>query len=142
MTPRNATLTAGMVARILVLHAAVRFFGLGRVRWWLSRRAAAVPALTGGEAERVEQARARLRLIKRRVPPLLAGNCLSQSLALWWVLARDGVTTSLCIGARRRGGAFGAHAWVEHNGTPLNAGGRIRNKFATFDSDFSLTSDG
>lgn len=142
MTPRNAALTAGMVARIVVLHAAVRCFGLGRVRRWLSRRAAAVPARTVDEAERIEQARARLRLIKRRVPPQLAGNCLSQSLALWWTLARDGVTTSLCIGARRRGGEFGAHAWVEHNGTPLNAGGRIRNKFATFDSDFSLTTDG
>lgn len=45
-------------------------------------------------------------------------RCLMRSLALTVLLARRGLPSDLVISVRA-GGAFGAHAWVEHAGTPL-----------------------
>jgi hypothetical protein len=46
----------------------------------------------------------------------LPNTCLHRSLALWWLLERRGFESSLQFGARKREGAFEAHAWVEHGG--------------------------
>jgi hypothetical protein len=45
-------------------------------------------------------------------------RCLMRSLVLTRLLARRGIETSLVIGVRTEP-AFGAHAWVEHDGVPL-----------------------
>lgn len=47
-------------------------------------------------------------------------NCLERSLALWWMLRRQGVPANLRLGAQKATGAFEAHAWVELNGVVLN----------------------
>ncbi|MEI9849746.1 MAG: lasso peptide biosynthesis B2 protein [Sphingomonas sp.] len=138
---RHAGPTAGLIAHVLIFHGAVRCFGLGRVQRWASRRIPARPR-PGAEDEIVAAARLRVRFVKRRVPRILAGNCLSRSLALWWTLARSGVPTSLCIGADRHAGTFRAHAWVEHQGVPLNAGRRVHRRFAAFDRNFAPTVHG
>lgn len=51
---------------------------------------------------------------------LLPGDtrCLSQSLVLTRLLARRGIESRLVIGVRP-GERFAAHAWVEHEGSPL-----------------------
>lgn len=55
-----------------------------------------------------------------RVSALLPSKsrCLMQSLVLTTMLARRGTPTRLVIGVRP-GEEFGAHAWVELDGTPL-----------------------
>ena len=45
-------------------------------------------------------------------------RCLIRSLVLTRVLARRGIPSRLVIGVRTRSG-FEAHAWVEHDGTPI-----------------------
>src|ERR1700733_2701481 len=40
-------------------------------------------------------------------------TCLEKSLALWFLLGRQGILSSVRIGARKSGQAFEAHAWVE-----------------------------
>jgi Transglutaminase-like superfamily len=45
-------------------------------------------------------------------------RCLTVSLVLLRMMARRGAHCSLLIGTRSEG-AFEAHAWVEHDGTPL-----------------------
>jgi hypothetical protein len=45
-------------------------------------------------------------------------RCLMRSLVLLAVLARRGARTTLVIGVRSDPD-FGAHAWIEHDGTPL-----------------------
>lgn len=45
-------------------------------------------------------------------------RCLMRSLVLSALLARRGIDSSLVIGVRTAE-AFGAHAWVEHEGRPL-----------------------
>lgn len=61
------------------------------------------------------------------------GNCLSQSLTLQRLLARDGIAAELRIGARRAGERLEAHAWVEHEGQPLNDGADVARRFPPFD---------
>jgi hypothetical protein len=44
--------------------------------------------------------------------------CLEQSLALYDVLRRQGVSVSFRMGVQPH--PFQAHAWIEHGGTPIN----------------------
>jgi hypothetical protein len=109
VTLRELAATAALAGRIVAIHIAVQCFGLRRVRGWLGRRIAPAPASGDDAAQIVALWRVRLKRIKRRLPASLCGNCLSRSLALWWMLALHGVPATLCIGARRRDGGFGAH---------------------------------
>jgi hypothetical protein len=45
--------------------------------------------------------------------------CLPKSVVLQWLLRREGIAATLCIGVRRDDGRLDAHAWVEHRGMPL-----------------------
>lgn len=63
---------------------------------------------------------------------LVRGNCLSQSLALKRLLDRQGIPSELRIGARRAGAALEAHAWIEHEGRPLNDGADVAARFPPF----------
>jgi hypothetical protein len=45
-------------------------------------------------------------------------RCLTRALVVLAMLARRGIAARLVIGVRP-GPAFGAHAWVEHDGCPL-----------------------
>ena len=56
-----------------------------------------------------------VRVTSRCVP---RATCLTQSLALARLLARNGYTGRVQIGVRH-GTRFDAHAWVEHEGTTL-----------------------
>jgi hypothetical protein len=87
--------------------------------------AVAVERLTAGGPERAPDGRDRviaLRLARAVIRTLkLPGadsRCLSHSLVLVALLARRGIDSSLVIGARS-GPDFAAHAWVEHQGAPL-----------------------
>jgi hypothetical protein len=63
---------------------------------------------TGREASRMAAAAARYLPFRT--------NCLEQSLVLWWLLRRRGITAELKIGARKEASRFEAHAWVEFEG--------------------------
>jgi hypothetical protein len=61
-------------------------------------------------------------------------NCLERSMSLWWMLRRDGIYGELCIGARKEGGRFEAHAWVELGGEVLNDSAEVHQHYARFDA--------
>ena len=134
--------TAGETAgRSLLVQAAVmlpltalalRTLGFRRVYAGLDRMAGTrVGAPSEDAARQVERARHVNRYLKRNGP--YHGNCLSRSLVLWWLLRRRGIACDLRIGTRKRAGEFQAHAWVEYLGRPLNAGRRVRQRYAAFD---------
>jgi hypothetical protein len=50
----------------------------------------------------------------------LARNCLVRSLTLWTILLRRGLSTDLRVGFRKSDGQIEGHAWVEHDGVPIN----------------------
>lgn len=64
-------------------------------------------------------------------------SCLAKSLALWWLLGREGIQSHLRIGARKENGKFEAHAWVELGGVALNEPEEHHRHYAAFDESFS-----
>jgi len=68
---------------------------------------------------------------------LVHPSCLAKSLTLWWLLARQGITSHLRIGIRKEAGTFEAHAWVEREGAALNEPEEHHHHYAAFDAAFS-----
>lgn len=64
---------------------------------------------------------------------LVRGNCLAQSLTIWWLLRRQGIPAELRIGVRKRWGRLEAHAWTEHQGRVLNDDVDIAGRYSPFD---------
>jgi hypothetical protein len=64
--------------------------------------------------------------------------CLGQSLALWWLLGRQGISTSVRIGTRKTDQKFEAHAWVECEGVALNEAEEPHQHYAAFDEAFPV----
>jgi hypothetical protein len=60
-------------------------------------------------------------------------NCLKVSLALWWLLARQGIASDLRVGVRKDREKFEAHAWVECGGVALNDLETTHPNYAAFD---------
>jgi transglutaminase superfamily protein len=63
-------------------------------------------------------------------------RCLEESLALWWLLGRQGIAATLRIGTRKAGAQLEAHAWVECDGMALNEGDGLHRHYAAFDAAF------
>lgn len=101
-----------LLALSLWLHGYKRTLSL------LTRMAVARPTPPSYKAARVHTLVCALRRAKRRAP--YRGNCLSQSLALWWQLHRAGMTPEIRFGVRRQDARLDAHAWVELDGHVLN----------------------
>jgi hypothetical protein len=61
-----------------------------------------------------------VRVAARRIP---GASCLTQALALQWLLARAGQSARIHVGVAKHGArGFEAHAWVESNGKILLGG--------------------
>jgi hypothetical protein len=64
--------------------------------------------------------------------------CLEQSLALWWLLGRQGIASSVRIGTRKTEEKFEAHAWVECEGVALNEPEESHKHYAAFGEEFPI----
>lgn len=62
-----------------------------------------------------------------------AGNCLSRSLTLWWLLRRQGLDSDLRIGVSKLAGRFQAHAWIEYQGIVVNDRPDVRERYGVFE---------
>ncbi len=71
------------------------------------------------------------RLAARR--GVVQGNCLSQSLTLWWLLHQSGIESELRVGVRKEANQFLAHAWIELAGFPLNDRVEAVRQYAMFE---------
>jgi hypothetical protein len=58
--------------------------------------------------------------------------CLHRSLALWWLLRRQGIHGDLRIGIKAPTPGFEAHAWVEYAGIALDEGAALSASFRPF----------
>jgi len=112
----------------------LRWLGFRRLqaRWDHGRPLNKRPALVSAEImEARAQAMARMVQVAARYG-LYRPNCLSQSLALWWLLRRQGIAGDLRIGVSPQGDLLEAHAWVEFCGQVLNDGEDVSHRFAPF----------
>jgi len=62
-------------------------------------------------------------------------NCLEQSLALWYLLRRQGIVSNLRIGVRKEKEKLEAHAWVEFDGAALNQDESHHFHYAAFEEE-------
>jgi len=106
----------------------LRVIGFNRVQRWLER-ASARRGAPQPPAEAVVRISV-LSLNRVKQYSLFRGNCLSQSLALAWLLRRRGLTPTLRLGVRRPGPRLDAHAWVEFEGRVLNDTEDVHTRFA------------
>ena len=127
---RRAVIT--MVWLVPALHVAVRVWDYRRTRAWLEQSASAHRAQLRGVEGRVEA----YRLATARVTRYswLPGNCLSRSLALLWLLRRNGHDADLHLGVSLAGGEFAAHAWVTLAGRVLNDTQDVATRYVPFSS--------
>jgi Transglutaminase-like superfamily len=68
---------------------------------------------------------------------LVHPSCLAKSLTLWWLLARQGISSHLRIGIRKENEKMEAHAWVERDGAVLNEPDEHHHHYSAFDAAFS-----
>ena len=68
---------------------------------------------------------------------LVHPSCLAKSLALWWLLGCQGITSQLRIGIRKDKEKFEAHAWVERDALALNEPDEHHYHYAAFDKAFA-----
>jgi len=125
--PRGERRDALAIAALIPLAAlAVRAAGFSRVRRTLDR-----PPRLRVDRDAAERGLSRALARARRHAPY-RGNCLSQSIALCWLLRRRGVRAELRLGARIDSGVFSAHAWVVSNGRVLNDASDVHERFVPF----------
>ncbi|MFN8445026.1 MAG: lasso peptide biosynthesis B2 protein [Caldilineaceae bacterium] len=118
-----------------LFHWGIRSLGLAQscqwlARWSVSARSSAQQDMTSVMIQQSEQV-----LYWASHYGLQAGNCLSQSLTLCWLLRRQGIPTELRIGVRRQAGKFEAHAWLEYNGQPIKEVATVRQQYAAFPTE-------
>ena len=68
------------------------------------------------------------------------GNCLPQSLTVWWLLRCQKLDSHIRFGARKADDKLAAHAWVEFHCVALNDGPAFNRSFTPFES--VMTTDG
>ncbi|MCH9697826.1 MAG: lasso peptide biosynthesis B2 protein [Gammaproteobacteria bacterium] len=120
---------------IPITHIVLLSLGYARTSQLLTRMIGnPKPQKTSDPEAFAKNLRRLIRNLRKHHP--LAGSCLSLSLCLWWLLQRRGIKTSLCIGTNNSDD-FMAHAWLELDGHPLNAGAKVRQRYATFDKSFT-----
>lgn len=132
----------GLFVRALValplIRCSLRWRGFGATQAMLERLAANHPA-PDRPAENYAALAARMVKAAGR-HGLLRPSCLEESLAIWWLLARQGVRSEIRIGVpndtQKLGSDFAAHAWIEHNGVALNEVEAPHRHYAAFDASF------
>ena len=122
--------TRPMVAQNIVLVALVevllRLFGLQRT-WRMLMWVSPSKTRHHSDDEIVHAHRVAIRRARMRSPKV--GRCLARTLVLWWQLHRYDISSTVVIGVRTVID-FRAHAWVEHEGRPLNAGKLVGERYA------------
>lgn len=119
-------------AALAATRIGLRLTGLRR---WKAALVGMTPRTDSSRSEQPEIALARrIARIQEAVLRHLTwhASCLERSLVLWWQLERRGIAAEIRIGARKEGGRFEAHAWVELGSVVLNDSGEAHLHFAPF----------
>jgi hypothetical protein len=111
---------------------------LAGFRRWKSVLAWLVPSVNTAARKQTPSQRESAELIARMEAAaarnvFFGTNCLEQSLVLWWLLRRRGISAELRIGARKEFERFEAHAWVELDSAVLNDRNAEHLHFIPFD---------
>lgn len=123
---------------------ALRCVGFRKIERLIGSRELLNAATTTGSAER----KWRIAYAARRMTDaasrhgIMRGNCLSKSIVLWHLLRREGLDATLCVGGRKEGASFEAHAWIELDGKAVNDSQDVRERFAPFAGELGAAMSG
>ena len=116
-----------------VTSAALHTIGFRRWSSFLSKFAPKKNPTAEVTPESLESARRTARMVATASNEgIIHGQCLEESIVLWWLLKRQRLPAELQIGGRRKGAEFEAHAWVELDGNPVNDHEDVGQDFARF----------
>lgn len=129
-----------LLASMLLLPLAalvLDLFGFKRTQTFMSRFVRAERGTDFPEVNTLQEARGVARMVSVAAGNgLYRANCLKQSLVLWWLLARLGISSEIQIGVNREEAeAINAHAWVECGGQALIDPEYIRQQFSAFENN-------
>lgn len=121
-----------------LMKPGLRIFGFGNMKKVLSARSPAVtnPVRNQNLADEssIEECREITRIVNSAAYHLpFKPTCLHKSLALWWMLQREGYPSKIILGAKKEGNQFEAHAWVEYQDVILNDTEDVKERYASFD---------
>ena len=118
-----------------LLALSLRVSGFQSTRRRLLKRLSRPPT-SSAETEQQVQLTTRMVLAAAR-RSLVGVSCLERSLALWWLLGRQGIASQLRIGVRTDNQKFAAHAWVECQGLALGEPEAPHLHYAAFSEEMS-----
>lgn len=108
----------------------LRTLGLPRFQGLLHQATDSKDSSAAMTADEIQSCAAAVTMAASHTP--FPATCLTRSLLLEWLLQRRGVRTELRIGVNMTSGILRAHAWVEHEGRPLNDRADIAADFKPF----------
>jgi hypothetical protein len=114
---------------LLAVDLGLRVLSFGRLKRLLGVGGRTRPPADGDQAAGTIRELGRLVRIAGRYH-LVPARCLQMSLVLQWLLARRGIVTEMRIGVRKAEDGLSAHAWLEHNGQPIDEPERIETRFS------------
>lgn len=122
LASRDGAAVAKMTFLLPAVRLALHIWSYQRLQEWATRSPARTGSRDGAYLERHAWAAGAM---GRRL--LGSKPCLTQALALQWLLSRRGYQTTLHLGVRQKaGGGIEAHAWVTHGGRTIVGGWRSR----------------
>lgn len=135
-SPEDRALILRAMLSFSLVHGGLRLLGFRRSKQLLERfsQLSRLPQRLPPEELREKALRAARAVRSAELHGPSHPSCLERSLALWWLLRRDGVESELHIGAFKEGPHFEAHAWVELRGTILNDAAEVRQRYVRFDA--------
>ena len=123
---------------LLMVAVSLRARGFRRTKEALGRKLAGQPADASPKGGSVEALQKTCRMVSAGAHYGLGHpSCLEQSLVLWYLLESQRIPARFRIGVRKVGGKFEAHAWVEHQGRPLNQAEQVHQHYAAFEGEFA-----
>jgi hypothetical protein len=119
----------GLIVLAAMVRVSVMLAGFSRTVSGLPR----IPLTQDGAPVEEAEMRRHRRAISAasRLSPVL--NCLSVSIAAWWLLRRRGIVTHMRFGMTKADTKLLAHAWIEHRGRPVT-NERGLDRYVVFDS--------
>jgi len=126
-------------AMIIFMSVAVKLFGIKRTVNLFIKKSAPASEFSEHKLDIAESYLKRFRRARKKA--IFKGNCLSQSLALHWLIRKNHINSTIHIGVQIQP-KFKAHAWVEYAGHSLNAHPDVRKRYKTVDEFNNLKLNG
>lgn len=130
--PKTQALRVPSVLRcgtvIFVMKVLLRAGSFERTLAWIRHRVTPVPPTAPADADAVSRTERAVAMAGAFYPG--RARCLEQSLALYYLLRRQGAAVKYCQGVQFY--PFQAHAWIEYEGAVINDVGPHVKHFARF----------